>query len=232
MITLYDFKTEGAVGSASPFVLKIETFFRLAGLPYEKKRIALPVGAPKKKLPYIDDDGETVCDSAFIIAHVGRKHGIDLDASLPARALAISHAFRKMTEESTYWTTVYARWIDEANWPKTRRVFFAKIPPPLKWIGPNAARKAVRASLDGHGYGRHTQDEVYDIALQDVRAVEGQLAEAPYLMGSTATAVDASIFGLYAQLAYGGIDSPHADYVRSSRPLMAYCDRIRERCFE
>ncbi|MEL7028822.1 MAG: glutathione S-transferase family protein [Pseudomonadota bacterium] len=231
MIILYDFKSEGVVGSPSPFVLKIETFLRLADLDFEKRHVALPTKAPKQKLPYIVDDGEVVCDSAFIIEHAKRKHGVDLDAWLSDAQLAVAHAARKMIEESTYWTAVYARWMDEANWPTTAKMFFRKFPIPLKWIAPGVARKKVGKTLEAQGYGRHSRDEIYHMGVQDVAALEGILADHQYLMGDKPAVVDASAFGLLAQLAYGTVSAPHADYVRNSATLMPYCDRIRARCF-
>jgi len=231
MIVLYDFKSEGVVGSPSPFVLKTETFLRLAGLDFKKKHVLLPNKAPKKKLPYIEDDGEVICDSGFIVEHVKSKYGVDLDAWMDDEQRAVAHAFRRMIEESAYWTLVYARWMDEANWPNTVAAFFKRFPIPLKWFGPGVARKKVAASLEAQGYGRHGREEVYAIGLDDVRALEAQLAAKPYLMGDVTAALDASAFGFLAQLAYGTIQAPHADYVRGSAALMAYCDRIKDRCF-
>ncbi|MGC1306267.1 MAG: hypothetical protein WA885_03485 [Phormidesmis sp.] len=63
MIALYQFAPALGVRCPSPLCLKLETYLRMAGLPYQVAANANLLKAPKKKLPYITDNGRVVADS-------------------------------------------------------------------------------------------------------------------------------------------------------------------------
>jgi len=71
-------------------------------------------GAPKGKLPYIDDDGERVGDSTFIRFHIEKKYGFDFDRGLDGPQRAAAWAFEKLAEDNFYWLLFHSRWIDDA----------------------------------------------------------------------------------------------------------------------
>jgi glutathione S-transferase len=75
--------------------MKTMLLLKLAGLPYEEKR-ASPLSAPKRKLPYIEDDGVIVPDSTFIRFHIEKKYGIDFDAGLLPEQKAAAWSIEKM----------------------------------------------------------------------------------------------------------------------------------------
>ena len=56
MLTVYKFGSAWGHPDVSPFVVKLETYLRLAAIPYEAK-VGDPRKAPKKKIPYVVDDG-------------------------------------------------------------------------------------------------------------------------------------------------------------------------------
>ena len=51
MITLHQFARVWDIPNLSPFCSKVETYLRMAGIPYEVAD-AIPPTAPKGKLPY------------------------------------------------------------------------------------------------------------------------------------------------------------------------------------
>src|SRR5688572_11570555 len=62
MITLYTFGPRFGLPDASPFVMKAELLLKMSGVDY--RCIASgPRGAPKGKLPFIEDNGTKVADS-------------------------------------------------------------------------------------------------------------------------------------------------------------------------
>ena len=62
MITLNQFARVWGIPNPSPFCTKVETYLRMAGIPYEVAD-AVPPQAPKGKLPYITDGGRKIADS-------------------------------------------------------------------------------------------------------------------------------------------------------------------------
>lgn len=62
--------------STSPYVLKLETWLRLADVKYQNE-FAFEFGS-KGKIPFITYNGEDVCDTDFIIQYLSKKLDKDL----------------------------------------------------------------------------------------------------------------------------------------------------------
>ncbi|MGH8581432.1 MAG: Tom37 metaxin N-terminal-like domain-containing protein, partial [Gammaproteobacteria bacterium] len=116
MIRLHQFKRQWGIANPSPFCMKVETYLRMTGLPYEVIEEASPLNAPKKKLPYIDDGEKVIPDSGFIIDYLKASYGNPLDGGLSRAQQADAHLLRRLCEESLLWPVVYSRWIDDRGW--------------------------------------------------------------------------------------------------------------------
>ena len=97
MIKLYKFGPAYGLRETGPFVLKLMAYMKLAGIPFSEHREIDPRKAPKKKIPYIVDEGEAIGDSTFIIKHLKSKFRDPLAEGLSAeharnRTCAQSHA--------------------------------------------------------------------------------------------------------------------------------------------
>ena len=229
-IELHQFATPRGWPNLSPFCMKVETWLKLSGLDYRIVTQPFPNG-PLGKLPVVRLDGETICDSHTIIERLGARYGKNLDAGLDARQRAAARAFERLINEHLYWALLYFRWLDDAGWAQTQRLLLAKIPAPLRaLIGP-VARRGVRAQLKGHGLGRHDRDEIVRRAAQDVQALADWLGDQPYFMGAQATTIDASVYAFVANLHDAPIDTPLKAVVAAHPNLVAYCARLRARCF-
>ena len=91
-------------------------------------------------------------------------------------------------------------------------------------------QKQLKASLNGHGMGRHKKDEVYAIAKKDLQTLSDYLETKPFVMGQEPTQVDASVFGYLAQIVWQDTDSPqHAAVYGEFKNLISYCERMKER---
>ena len=96
MITLYGFSPNFGLSDPSPFVLKVEAYLKMAGLPYQKKYgLHYLKNSPKGKLPFIVDEQTTVADSQFIIEYLEQKNGQVLDGHLSAEEKALSYLIKK-----------------------------------------------------------------------------------------------------------------------------------------
>jgi glutathione S-transferase len=232
MIKLYQFAPAFGLPNASPFCMKVETYLRMAGLPYEAVNDGLRVlKAPKGKLPFIDDDGVVVADSTFIVEHLQRRHGDPLDAGLGAAERAVATAFQRLFEENLYWAMVHSRWIDDAAWPRTREAFFGTLPVPLRWFVPALARRGLRTELRGHGMGRHAVAEIHAIACRDVTAVADFLGDKPFMMGAAPSTLDATAYAFLANLLWAPVDGPVQRHAAARPTLLAYCQRMKARYY-
>lgn len=227
MIRLFQFPPALGLPNASGFCLKLETWLRMAGLPYQSVYTLNLARAPKGKLPHIDDDGTVVSDSALIIDHLTRRHGVTLDHPLDDAQRATALLLRRTLEEHLYWCVVYFRWMDERYWPATRAGFFGALRPPVAWLVPKLARRGMVAQLRSVGMGRHTADEVTAMALDDLRAIDAVLGDKPFLFG-VPSSVDASAYGMLANIALVDLDTPVKRALSEFPRLVAYCERMRQ----
>jgi glutathione S-transferase len=231
MIKLYQFAPAFGLPNASPFCMKMETYLRMAGLPFELVNSGNVMRAPKRKLPYIDDGGTIVADTTFIIEYLKGRYGDPLDAALSPPERALATAFQRLIEEDLYWAVVQTRWAEEAGWAKTREAFFGDMPAPLRWFVPALARRGVLGEMRGHGMGRHAAQEIYVIGCRDVTAVADFLADKPFMLGERPTSLDAIAHAFLANLLWAPVDSPIRRHALTRPSLEAYCQRMKARYF-
>ncbi len=231
MIKLHQFAPAFGLPNASPFCMKVETYLRMAGLPYQLVNSGDVLRAPKGKLPVIDEDGTVVADSSFIIEHLKARYGDPLDSGLtpPQRALAL--ALQHLFEDSLYWALLYTRWIEGPGWALTGPAFFGALPVPVRWVLPPLARRGIRAELRGHGMGRHRPAEIHAIGCRDLTAVADLLGEQPFLLGDSPCSIDATAYAFLANVLWAPLDSPLQRHARTRPTLEAYCQRLKARYF-
>lgn len=226
MITLFGFGPAFGLPDPSPFVMKTEVQFKMAGLPYRRERGG-PQASPKGKIPFIDDDGARIADSTFIRAHLEKAHGVALDSGLTAEQKALGWAVERMLEDHLYWLLLQARWMDDRSFAKGPAHFFDGAPDGVR----EAARKRTRANLHGHGLGRHNEGEVVALAQRTLQSLSVLLGAKPYLMGDKPCAVDATMFGMLAGVLTPFFDSPLRDAALGYKNLVAYSERMMQRYY-
>jgi len=235
MIRLVQYDSVWGLPNVSPPCMKLETWLRMAGIPYELAPLEL-ASAPKGKVPYIiEENGQRMGDSTLIIEHLTARYGKDLDATLTPEQRAISLAFRRMMKENLYWVIVYARYKEESNWERYRQMIMAsslrELPEPQRRAIADAFRKVILDQLHGHGMGRHTPEEAYRIGNADLAAISEYLKDKPYFMGEQLTTVDATLYATLANIIEVPIACSVKDFGRSRENLVRYCQRMGERFF-
>ena len=231
MLTLYQFAPAMGLPNGSPFCMKLETYLRMAQIEYQVDCSADVRKAPKGKLPYIEDQGKIIPDSNLIIEYLKKTYGDPLDGHLNPSEAAIALAMRRLIEENLYWALVYSRWIDDRNWPQTRATYFSELPPIVRTIVSSIARKTVTQNLNGHGMGRHSAAEIYQIGALDLLALSHFLAAKPYFMGDQPTTLDTSAYALLANVLTASHESPLKDQAANQENLVAYCGRMQAQFF-
>lgn len=218
MLKLYKFvdSNTGMVEPSAP-CLKVESFLRMMEIPYESVAgMGVLKQAPKKKLPFIDDDGTIVPDSSFILRYLVDKHGDKLDGHLSAEQKAVSYAFMKMCDENLYWVLVYMRWAIDENWQVLKGMFFGGLSFPLNKIVPPIVRKGPIKSLYGHGLGRMSHEEIKEIANCDMAALSGQLGDKQWFHGDQLSSLDACAYAILVQ------------FVENQMPNRTLSDQVKE----
>ena len=231
MIKLHQYKAGYGLPNLSPFCMKVETFLRIADLPFQTILVDDPRKTPKGKAPYIEDDGHVVADSHLIVEYLSETHGLTLDAHLTAPERAVGHAFERMLEERTYWVMIYSRWLEPEVWPAMREFWFAGMPPIIRNIVPVLALRQVKSNLQGHGIGRHSRDEIYSMGIKDLDCLATHLADNAFFHGDEPSAVDATVYAFVANLIVAPFDSPLKQAAHKHGNLAPYCQRMSERFY-
>lgn len=227
MIKLYGFSPNFGLTDASPFVLKTDLYLRMTGVEYELVNdFNMVRNAPKGKLPVIDDGGDLIPDSTFIIKHLRDKHNVDLDSELDAEQRALAFLITKSLEEHLYWCLLHTRWVRDDSWKRLAPALFGMLPRPLRLVVPTVVRRSVIKACDGHGLGRHSEEEVMQIANDSFTSLSDFLGDKAYFLGDKPSSLDAAAFGLLAQFMIGTFDTPMTDMAKKHATLLAYCQRI------
>jgi glutathione S-transferase len=230
VITLYRFGPFLGTPDSSPFVIKTMMLLKLAGLAYRDAQ-RNPLRAPKRLLPYIEDDGTVVADSTFIRFHIERKYGVDFDAALSAEQKAAAWAIEKMCEDHLYFAMLDLRWRDDANFAKGVGTMFDFLPRPLRPIAKAMLRRMNAKRLFGHGMGRHSTADIALLGIRDLDALAALLGDKPYLMGDAPCGADATVFAFVTALLTPPLETPIRRAALKHANLVAYRDRIARRYF-
>lgn len=232
MIKLYGFGQAFGLLDASPFVVKVDLFLRIAGIEFENiwdfneiKR------SPKNKLPFIEDQGKKIGDSAFIIKYLSDKYNINLDSPLNVEQQAQSVLYTHALDESLYWILVYSRWIKEDTWPVVSEAFFSQVPAFLKFFLPGIIRKDVVKTLYRQGFGRHTETELLTKAEEHFSALSTLLGDNDYFFGETICSFDVVAYSVLCQFISVDFFNSFNQQARKHENLVQYCQRIEAKYY-
>lgn len=230
MIQLHQFAPVWGLPNASPFCMKLETYLRMAGLPYATPAADIRK-APKGKMPYIEDAGTTLGDSSLIIDYLKSRYGDPLDGHLRDEERAQALAWRVLMEEHLYWCLVYERWAIDANWELARAAYFGFLPAAVRRPLAALIRRKTLKQLQAQGTGRHARDEIYAIAKADVSALSTFLGTKPFFLGERPTSLDATAYAFIGNILWAPIESPLKAHALSLPNLAPYCERMKARYF-
>ncbi len=227
-IVLHQFAPMFGLPNPSPFCIKLETYLRMAGLPYTVSTIKGRIGSPTGKAPYIEHDGKVITDSGLIIEHLERANGHPVDGKLTLAERAQSLAFQRLMEEHLYHVVGYARWLDPDHPTETRsyaqavigvKGILAKVILPI-------VQRDIKKSISGHGMGRHPAQTIWHLGITDVQALAHWLGNHPWGFGDKPTTFDAVLFAFVASIIYTPWDFPLKAATLKNRNLVDHTQRM------
>ena len=172
-----------------------------------------------------------VSDSTFIRAHIERKYGVDLDASLDARQRAHAWAIERLLEDHLYFAMVWFRWLVPENFAKGPAHFADQAPEDQREQLRRDMQARKQAELHAQGLGRHTAEEIAQLGRRSVEALAVLLGDNAWLMGDTPSAVDATAFGMLACVITPFFDTPLRRALLAHENLVRYVNRGMERFY-
>lgn len=231
MIKLYQFARTWGIPNLSQFCVKLETYLRMTKLPYQIIE-TLPLKAPRGKLPYIEVDGHKLADSRLIVNYLKTAYGVTLDDHLTLEEQGIAKAYQRLLEEHLYWIGMVSRWnYSEENWQTNKQAIFGVLPPVIRDLAASLYRRRINSQITGHGAGRLTHEELFELGKEDIDSLADFLAGKPYFMGDQPTSLDASAYGILVNTLGCPIKSPLKDHALSHKNLLNYCRRMQAEFF-
>jgi glutathione S-transferase len=227
MIALYSYPALFGVADNNGYGLKVFAFMRLAGLPFTHEHVFDASKAPRGQLPYIVDDGETIGDSAVILAHLAAKHGVTMDAALGTRERNLDLLVARLLDD-LYWVMSYSRWQDERYYPAFRAAFMREHPG-VSEDGFATARAFNFQRYHFQGIGRYTPDGVYARGLADLRVLADLVSDGAFVHGAAPASVDAAIYGFIANIHFYDIATPLKEFVAKRPSLVRHCTAIHDK---
>lgn len=180
MITLFQFPPAWGIANISPFCLTVETYLRMAELPYQCKYTMRVKRAPKGKLPFIIDGEQTIPDSHFILAYLKQHYGDPLDQHLSSAQHSMAYAVRALLNEQLYWVGVYYRWGTDSGWQAYRDILFSRLPWYARRLVESQVKRYMNKRLKMQGIGLHQPHEIAQLGQEAIHALASYLSDQPY----------------------------------------------------
>lgn len=191
VVILHQFPKKGLrAPSASPYVMKLETWLRMAKIKYQNDE-TIEFGA-KGKMPWITLNGQDVADSQFCIEFLSKKYGINFGAKHTPAALGTAWAFVKLAEESLIRVLALNRYVFNPDPSATG----------IPWYYNLILGYVIKKRSKAQGYGLHSRQEVDQIGDSDMLAINDFIGQKKFLLGDEVCDADASVFCMLVQIYY------------------------------
>ncbi|XP_067666077.1 failed axon connections homolog [Haliotis asinina] len=207
--------------SMTPFAVKLETYLRMARIPYQNVH-GMQMSS-KGKLTWIEYNGQAVADSTLCIEFLNKKLGVDLNRDLSPADRGVAQAMQVMVEEHMYWLLVLFRWVYDNDKSLLMKTF--KWGAFLLWL----VRRNVKKQTWSQGLGRHTEEEGTGMFKNDLQSLSDFIGTKKFLMGDEPCETDCAVFGQLSQVYWHFRGTGHENILKDKYPNLAnYCERMKE----
>uniref|UniRef100_A0A0N5ARX1 Thioredoxin-like_fold domain-containing protein n=1 Tax=Syphacia muris TaxID=451379 RepID=A0A0N5ARX1_9BILA len=235
VVYLYQFPRVKCIPSFSPYCLKLETWLRMANIKYENVDCGWFTRSCEGTLPFLEYNGREYPDSSLAIRDMSAICLKEpLESHLTEQQVAAARAFEKLAECSLFPTVAYMRFAEHAGEfvEQIPDKYFGTITVFIRWFMKKTLTAQVLKAMKVVGIGKHSRDEVVNIAADDLRAISVYMGQKPYLTGFKPGKADAALFGVLAQIVYSPFELPQKTLITNELTnLKEYCDRIKSTFF-
>ncbi|KAI1729662.1 outer mitochondrial membrane transport complex protein [Ditylenchus destructor] len=214
VVNLIQFPRTHTIVSPSPFALKLETWLRINKLSYNNVSNDFTKTSAKGQIPFVEVNGRQFADSNHIIDTLASLFNLSIDKNLNTKERAEARAITILIEESLFRCLQYDRG-HGFEWVSTDKGFLPYFSGIKKILYQKIFAKklisGIKRTVTVQGYGRHSEEEINEIAKKDLSALSTFLGDKRYLFGDRPSTVDATLFGHLVQFT----DPPlHSDKIK------------------
>lgn len=228
MLTLLTHSGGFGFFSYSMFCTKAALLLQLSGETWQRQDVTDPgelARMPHGKLPVLRDEAGAVIADSEGIRRFLESRGATFDAGLDGVQQAQSRLLIRMVDEALWLQLMCARWLEDEGWSQMRASVFAGVPEaPVEGF-----RAGVLQGLHFAGHSRFDRAERLVRLHQDLAALQGVLADQPFLFGDRMTAADCSAAPMLEALSRAPAAPQVVEVAQGYPVLMAYVDRVMQR---
>jgi hypothetical protein len=158
-----------------------------------------------------------------------KEQAEDTDSHLTPEQRAMTHSLVRMLEEHTTQIGFYYRYtLDMPNFIRALEI-------EDRWgkqvVGgwTKNQPETTKTKMKERGITRHSDEEIWQFANDDLQAIADYLGDKAYFFGDTPSTADCAVFGHLSQLLWIPIDFPQQKYLKEKCPnVVRFMNRFRE----
>uniref|UniRef100_T1JRY4 GST N-terminal domain-containing protein n=1 Tax=Tetranychus urticae TaxID=32264 RepID=T1JRY4_TETUR len=233
-VYLYQFERCASLPSSSSHCLKLETFLRMANIPYENVDHKMRYKSSKGDMPFVELNGREIAETDVIVEELSKEFKVDLNSDLTADQKVIAHALESMLENHTAWIIKHWRFKHPQEFLKVsgtdiKKTINSKLPQSVLNFMFKIGFKSNIKDLIGHGIGRHDADQVYATGRKDLEMLSNALGEKEFFFGDKPRLLDAEAFSILAQFIFVPFEN-YDEFIKNDTPnLFKFVERMKER---
>lgn len=225
-VRVFTFSADWGLPTTGPFALKLLSWMRLSGIPYEQVFQDDSRKGPLGKSPWIEHGGRRMGDSDVIIGYLANEFGVSLEDGLADRDRAVGHALKTSFEERFHQILEWELFVHPAGAAYIDGQARSKLPPLAGRVVAASLKRHFRRQLHARGIGRHLPSTIAELGRAEIDMLSGFLGERPFLFGDRPLLPDLAVFGQVAPLVFWPMQTPVARYARSVPNVLGFIHRI------
>ncbi|XP_068740405.1 metaxin-1-like isoform X1 [Montipora capricornis] len=195
------------------------------------------VQRPYWEFPVLRSGGDVVTTTSKIMDYFRRKN-FNADYHLNAKQGADTLAFVSMVHSKLYPAISYTFWMDESNYTKLTRPWYAKrLPFPLNYFVPGKMSRQKRSQICEGAYSQETdnlqlENKLFKDALECFKFLSTILGDKEFFFGDRPTYLDAVVFANLAVICKAPLPNNKLhNYLQGYENLSMFFGRVLQRYF-
>lgn len=245
VVYVYQFSRTSAVPTISPACLKLETWLKLNGIKFENVNHNSKLRSKRGLLPFIELNGEEICDTDIIIKQLATKfEKEDPAANLTAEQKNVQHAMVTMVENHLQWAIMHWRVKNADNTLKgfqldLQNMMGTKMPVALLnlFFKHTMIRKGMK-KVKAAGFNGYTPEEIEQFAKDDLKVLGELLGDKQFFFGDDPNHLDLVAFSQIALVLNvddseeNGVKCPLKEFINAEcTNLVGHYNRMKDRAW-
>jgi len=244
VVYVYQFSRTSTVPTISPACLKLETWLKLNGIKFENINHNSKLRSKRGLLPFVELNGEEICDSDYIIKQLSTKfEKEDPAANLTAEQKNVQHAMVTMVENHLQWAIMHWRVKNADNTLKgfhldLQNMMGTKMPVGLLnlFFKHTMLRKGMK-KVKAAGFNGYTAEEIEQFGKDDLKVLSELLGDKQFFFGDDPNHLDLVAFSQIALVlnvddSDKGVKCPLKEFINAEcTNLVGHYNRMKDRAW-